>query len=157
MNCITKNGKKKGHLRINYHAGSDTSNNKKIMELFNEDFIDKKIVIHSHEGGINAYIISKLSYNKYDYWNYDNMNNNMYPYEKMIDLNSRSTIEIIIELIRYCKNVSFIKQEKIKTIKNNIIKVDNRKQQWEKEISNDDADAFRSMRYSKQDSKHKCL
>ena len=45
---------------------------------------------------------------------------------------------------------------KIKTIKNNIIKVDNRKQQWEKEIDNDDdADAFRSMRYSKQDSNHK--
>jgi competence CoiA-like predicted nuclease len=152
-----KEWKKKGHLRINFHAEYNITNNKKIMELFNEDFIDKKIVIHSHKGGIDAYIISKLSYNKYDYWNYDNMNNNMYPYEKIIDMNGKSTVEIIIELIRYCKNVSFIKKEKIKTIKNNIIKVDNnRKQQREKEIDNDDdADAFRSMRYSKQYSNHK--
>jgi len=148
--------KEKGHLRINYHAGLDTSNNKNITELFNEDFIDKKIVIHSWKGAIDAYIISKLSYNKYDYWNYDNMNNNMYPYEKIIGMNGKSTVEIIIEVIIYCKHVSFIKQEKIKTIKNNIIKVDNRNQQREKEIDNDDdADAFRSMRYSKQYSNHK--
>jgi hypothetical protein len=38
------------------------------MYLFDEDFINKKVVIHSHKGGINAYIISILSYNKYNYW-----------------------------------------------------------------------------------------
>jgi hypothetical protein len=36
------------------------------MEQFNE-IINKKVVIHSHKGGINAYIISILSYNKYNY------------------------------------------------------------------------------------------
>jgi hypothetical protein len=143
------------HLRIDFHAGTDTLNNKNIIELFEEDFINKKIVIHSWKGSANAYIISKLSYEKYNYWEeeYDNMR---FPYEKLIDITGEHTISIIIKLIEYCRNVNNIKQERIKKIKNDIINVNNRKEQWKKEIDiNDDADTFRSMRYSKQDSNHK--
>jgi uncharacterized protein YkuJ len=145
------------HLRFNFDARENITNNKNIIELFNEDFIDKKIVIHSWKGSVTAYVISKLSYNKYDYWGewkaYEDMR---FPCEKTIDMCGKPTVEIIIELIKYCENANFIKQEKIKTVKNNIINVDNRKQQWKKEIDiDDDADTFRSMRYSKQDSNHK--
>jgi len=146
---------KLGHLRIDFHAGTDTLHNKNIIELFEEDFINKKIVIHSWKGGAKAYVISKLSYEKYNYWE-EKYNNMTFPYEKLIDITSESTISIIIKLIEYCRNVNNIKQEKIKKIKNDIINVDSRKQQWKKEIDiDDDADAFRSMRYSKQDSNHK--
>ena len=69
-----------------------------------------------------------------------------FPCEKIIDYSGYSTTEIIIELIKLCQNVSFIKQERINTIKHNIIEVDNRKQQWQNEMNarDNDADAFRS-------------
>ena len=119
------------HLRIDFHAGTNTLNNKNIIELFEEDFINKKIVIHSWKGGANAYIISKLSYEKYNYWKeeYDNMR---FPYEKIIYITGEPTISIIIKLIEYCRNVNNIKQERIKKIKNDIINVNNRKEQWKK-------------------------
>ena len=58
----------KKHLRINFDAQTDILNNKNIIELFEEDFINKKIVIHTDKGCAEAFIISKLSYEKYNYW-----------------------------------------------------------------------------------------
>jgi hypothetical protein len=144
--------KRKGHLRIDYDAREDITNNKNIMEIFSEDFINKKIVIHSAKGHINAYVISILNYNKYDYWNerwnYDDMR---FPCEKIINFSGCSTVEIIIELIKYCENVSSIKQEKMNTIKNKIIYLNDRPF-WQNKInSEDDSDVLRSMRYLKQD------
>jgi hypothetical protein len=105
-------GNKIKHLRFNFDARDDITNNKNIIELFNEDFIDKKIVIHFWKGCVTAYVISKLSYNKYDYWGegwqYGNMR---FPCEKTIDMCGKSTIQIIIELIKYCENANFIKKE----------------------------------------------
>jgi competence CoiA-like predicted nuclease/uncharacterized protein YkuJ len=137
------------HLRFDFDARHDITNNKNIIELFSEDFINKKIVIHSWKGGLFAYVISKISYNKYDYWKSDvNYACGImgFPCEKIIDYSRYSTTEIIIELIKLCQNVSFIKQERINTIKHNIIEVDNRKQQWQNEMNarDNDADAFRS-------------
>ena len=137
------------HLRFDFDARHDITNNKNIIELFSEDFINKKIVIHSWKGGLFAYVISKISYNKYDYWKSDvNYACGImgFPCEKIIDYSGYSTTEIIIELIKLCQNVSFIKQERINTIKHNIIEVDNRKQQWQNEMNarDNDADAFRS-------------
>jgi hypothetical protein len=143
------------HLRIDFHAGTDTLNNKNIIDLFEEDFINKKIVIHSWKGGANAYVISKLSYGKYNYWERED-GCMRFPYEKVFDITCETTTQIIIKLIEYCRNVNNIKKELIKKIKNDIINVNNRKELWKKEIDiNDDADTFRSMRYSKQDSNHK--
>jgi competence CoiA-like predicted nuclease len=149
--------KKEGHLRINFDAREDIANNKQIVELFDEDFMNKKIVIHSWKGSACAYVISKLSYNKYDYWKEKFDDNSLsYPCEKIIDITFKSTIKIIIELIKYCKNVSIIKQEKIKTIKNDIINIDNKRQQLKKDIDiDDDADILRSMRYDKQINNYK--
>ena len=117
------------HLRIDFHAGKDTLNNKNIIELFEEDFINKKIVIHSWKGRANAYVISKLSYGKYNYWEEED-NMRWFPYEKLIDITGEPTIQIIIKLIEYCRNVNNIKQERIKKIKNDIINVKNSKEQW---------------------------
>ena len=150
-----KRFKRLKHLRFDFDARKDITNNKQIIELFDEDFIDKKIVIHSCKGGGGAYVISKLSYNKYDYWGegWGDFLDVRFPYEKKFDMLSNSTVEIIIELIKYCENANFIKKEKINKIKNDIN--NNIKLQWKKEFdTDDDADTFRSMRYFKQESNY---
>jgi len=147
------------HLGFDFDAQEDItiiSKNKEIIDLFEEDFVNKKIVIHSHKGGLVAYIINKLSYSKYNYLDCYGCREERFPCENIIDMTSKTTVKIIVELINYCKNVNTIKEDRMKTIKNDIIKINNRKQQWEKEIDiNDDADTFRSIRYSKQDNNHK--
>ena len=93
------------HLRIDFDARTNITNNKNIMDLFNEDFINKKVVIHSYKGNITAYVISISSYNKYNYWGekyyYEYMR---FPCEKIIAMSGDSTIDIIIKLIQYCKS-----------------------------------------------------
>ena len=90
------------HLRIDFHAGTDISHNKQIFDLFKEDFINKNVVIHSWEGSAHACVISNLSYNKYDYWNYKDAyssfqyDDGKFPYEKHFNCDGWSTIEIII-------------------------------------------------------------
>ena len=145
--------KKEGHLRIDFDARNNVTNNKHIMELFSDDFINKKIVIHTHKGYGNAFIINKLSYNKYNYWDeYFDVNEIPFPYEKIIEFNDKSTIGIILELIKYCENINMIKQEKINTIQNYIINIKSKDTTINNENNNDDtADTLRSMRYAKQD------
>jgi hypothetical protein len=96
------------HLRIDFHAGTNTSNNKNIMDLFEEDFINKKVVIHSWKGGVYAYIISKSNYKKYNYWGEQQMDTMRFPYEKFIECcgGTVGTVDIIIDLIKYCRNVT---------------------------------------------------
>lgn len=124
-----------GHLRFyfNTYTEAHITNNKQIIKLFEADFINNKISICFWKGGCIAYVISKLSYNKYDYWK--QIRDICFPCKKIIDFGGQNTIQIIIELIKYCENISFIKQEKIKKIKNDIINVDSRKQQWKKKLT----------------------
>ena len=143
-----ENGRVK-HLRFDFDAQYGITHNKNIMDLFDEDFINKKVVIHSYKGSINAYIISISSYNKYNYWGeiWDDMH---FPCEKIIDVSGESTNSIIIELIKYCENANLSKKEKIKKIKNDISSLDSSR--WKNKIdSDDDADVMRAMRYTKQD------
>lgn len=147
---------KKGHLKFDFDARKDTEINKQLVELFEDDFMNKKIAVHTYKGLVHAYIISKLSYSKYDYWDETMFDCMKYPFEKMFDFTCSSTVEIIIKLINYCKAESIIKEEKIKTIKRDIIDIENHFIKMNKEIyGDDDADAFRSMRYRKQASNHK--
>jgi uncharacterized protein YkuJ len=142
------------HLRINFDAQENTLDNKNIIELFNEDFINKKIVIHSHKGGLEAYIISELSYNNYDYWTEASYNRCRFPYEEIIDMWGEGTIDIIIKLIKYCQNMNSIKQEKMNKIKMKIN--NNRNPKWKNDIhGDDDADILRMMRYDKQEQNYK--
>lgn len=98
--------KKNGHLRINFDADDDIINNKNLIELFNKDFVNKKVIIFTHEGCCFAYIVSKSNYNKYNYWNeYSNYDDINLPYEKQIDFSSESTVKIILELIKYCNHI----------------------------------------------------
>lgn len=101
--------KKEGHLRFDFDARYEFTNNKKIIDLFNEDFINKKCVVHSWKGGIYAYVISKLNYNKYNYWEKIICDEMPFPFEKCIDFCGSSTVQIITNLIRYCENTSFVK------------------------------------------------
>jgi hypothetical protein len=110
------------HLRFEFHAGDDTLNNKYLMELFKDDFINKKAVIHTWKGRGNVFIVSNFDYNKYNYWEYkcyDDCDINL-PYEKNIDISGESTIDIIKEIIKYCETLNFIKCEKSKKIKESI-------------------------------------
>ena len=144
------------HLKINFDAKENTLDNKNIIELFNEDFINKKIVIHSHKGALVAYIISELSYNNYDYWTEASYYTCRFPYEERIDMygGGEGTIGIIIKLIKYCQNMNSIKQEKINKIKMKIN--NNRNPKWKNDIhGDDDADILRMMRYDKQEQNYK--
>lgn len=110
--------KKNGHLRIDFHAKNDISNNKLIMQLFAEDFINKKVVLHSAKGGLTAIIVSNSTYNKYDLWDFDQYhdienhkdchrryNRSTFPFYIM-DFSGDPTVDIIIKLIKYCeKNI----------------------------------------------------
>ncbi len=93
------------HLRFDYDSHNDTAHNRNIIELFKDDFWNKKVVIHSHKGSIYAIIISYNDYNKYNCWDYCispvNGQSEKYPYEKKFDMSGKGTVEIIMELIRY--------------------------------------------------------
>jgi hypothetical protein len=98
---------KKDHLRIDFDAQDETEHNKKVIELFEDDFFNKKkVVLHSEKGGISVYIVSKENYDKYDYWKYKSFNEMVFPYEiKLIDRGGISTIEIIEKIITYFQEI----------------------------------------------------
>jgi hypothetical protein len=112
--------KPEGHLRFDFDATCNITNNKKIMELFNDDFINKKVVIHTRcsdrcaYGSVTAYIIPNSSYDKYNYWDYRQcqkmVEKKCFPCEKIIDFSddptSTSTISIIMQLIKYCQSAN---------------------------------------------------
>lgn len=148
------------HLRFNFHAGTDVTQNKQILELFAEDFMNKKIVIHTWKGNVDAFVVSPLSYSKYNYWNYFKEHHynptEQLPFENEIEMTSLSTTEILKKLILYCRNANAEKEQKIKEIKNNIDAVSNEYKENVKNLDiDDDADTLRSMRYSKQSYKNK--
>jgi uncharacterized protein YkuJ len=88
------------HLRFDFDAQCPTEkdNNRHILDLFKEDFGNKKVVIHSHKGGIIGYIISNSNYRKYNYWG-ESVTNMRFPYEEMIDFGGESTVGILMTLI----------------------------------------------------------
>ena len=99
-------------MRIDFDAQENVTKNKKILDLFRSDFANKHVVIHSHKGSAAAYIISDLNYKKYDYWkerwDYERM---CFPTEHIIDLSTKRTIQIIIELIEYCRRIGQEKRQ----------------------------------------------
>ncbi len=101
--------KKTGHLRFDFDARDENiEHNKQIIELFYENFNNYKIVIHSHKGGLFAYVINKNNYKKYNYWEKDNYWgwDCPYPCEHSMDCSGQCTIQIICDLIEYCKNLN---------------------------------------------------
>jgi hypothetical protein len=119
--------KKEGHLRIDYDAQEDFAHNKKIIKLFEEDFVDNNVVIHTWKGGVHLFIVSKVNYKRYDYWqektetytfkgkqrtrNFSWQCINFPPYIKKIQLEGNAsgaygTVEIIRECIRYSNNIN---------------------------------------------------
>jgi hypothetical protein len=109
------------HLRINFHAEyiEEIEQNKKLVELFKDDYIDKYIVIHTYKGSGHAFIIPKKNYerNKDKYWdriNYDPCDEtieNLY-FEKVINITCMGTIQIIIKLIQICEELQKFKLRK---------------------------------------------
>ena len=115
-----------------YDLEEGINNNKKIIELFHYDFnklsfpLKKYVVIRSYKGSCAAFIVSEEDYKEYNYWTYyefwsqehDDDNNYNFvhrepvhsedirlPYDKIIDMNTKGTIEIIVELILYFESL----------------------------------------------------
>jgi hypothetical protein len=108
------------HDRISFDAGNDFSkDNKHLIELFQNDFsklsfpLKKYVVIHSRKGSISAFIVSEEHYKKFDYWDlWKHFGGNSghtididLPYDKIIDMCSKGTIQIIVELILYFESL----------------------------------------------------
>ena len=109
------------HDKISFHAGNDDSkDNKQLIELFQNDFnkltfpLKKYVVIHSWKGSISAFIVSEEYYKKFDYWDYDKYMGGYgdysidicLPYDKIIDMFCKGTVEIIVELILYFESLN---------------------------------------------------
>jgi hypothetical protein len=92
------------HLRFNFDAQCPTEKeyNRHILDLFKDDFGNKKVVINSHKGAIVGYIISNSNYRRYNYWG-EYLPNMPFPCEKIIDFSGESTVDILVKLITYCK------------------------------------------------------
>ena len=108
------------HDRISFDAGNDDSkDNKQLIEFFQNDFnklsfpLKKYVVIHSLKGSISAFIVSEEHYKKFDYWDFwkhygGNSGHTIdidLPYDKIIDMFSKGTVEIIVELILYFESL----------------------------------------------------
>jgi len=100
--------KKVGHLRFDFDArdcSMDINNNKKIIELFNDFYKDKRCIIHSHKGGILIQIVSFENFQNYDYYytnteeRYCNYTNDNFPYIAILSYGGAGTIDIIKDLI----------------------------------------------------------
>jgi Domain of unknown function (DUF5710) len=100
-----------GHLRFDFDARNYTEPNKRIVELFSDDFINRKVVVHSHTGFIIACIVSNLNYDRYDYWDANETGMNyLYgdmdlPYEEIINVTNERTTNIIVKLIQSCERL----------------------------------------------------
>ena len=107
------------HLKFDFDAQDDVTHNKKIIEIFSQDFINKKIVIHSRKGGCTAFVISESNYNRYEYWKQAFDDDNMpFPCEKIIPMTGEGTVNIIIKLINYCENANMIEKNNNKRMNN---------------------------------------
>lgn len=89
------------HSRFDFDAKNNFENNKKIIDLFENDFKGKKIIIYSAKGIINLCIFDKFNY-KPKYWDYELFNNKL-KYECNLNCSGMGTVEIITNLIKYFK------------------------------------------------------
>jgi hypothetical protein len=92
-----------GHRRFEFDAQDDNlckENNKKIIELFDEFYKDKRCIVHSHEGSIWFQIVLLHNYLKYDYYSIkdDYVNDNL-PYHVIFDYSGTGTVDILKDLI----------------------------------------------------------
>lgn len=99
------------HLRIDWGKRCDNvQHNKDICELFNDDTINYKIIIHTHKGSGEAIIVLNSDYTKYNYWDYticyDNNGLCKLPSETIIPIvcDELGTVNILVKCIRYCQN-----------------------------------------------------
>lgn len=149
------------HLRLDFHTetNKDFIKNKRLIELFNDDYNDYKVVFHSWKGHGYAFIVAKKSYERlkhkyYDIGNYDNNGHlEKLPILKTIwSQGDKGTVQMIIEIIKQCQQLDMIKLSKINQLKEQISSFTPRKST--SVDSDDDADVMRSMRYEKQGRKH---
>jgi len=105
------NWKHNGHLRFNFDARDDYDikiHNKKIIELFNDFYKDKKCIIHSRKGFIFIKIITNNNYNKYDYYHINNyINDDEYPYIAILSYSGGGTVDIIQDLLLRINNNNY--------------------------------------------------
>jgi len=91
------------HLRFDFDARDDPDqiqHNKKIIDIFEGQYKNKRCVLHSHKGGIWVFVVLLCDYSKYNYWDAEyNEWNIPYPYLEYIDYSGHPTTHIIQDLI----------------------------------------------------------
>lgn len=90
------------HLKFCFDARDETdtiNENKEIIEIFNDDFGNNRVVIHSYKGNIYAFIVSVMDYYKYDYWSTRIDEYTELPNKDYIDYSCNGTVNIIKDLI----------------------------------------------------------
>lgn len=102
-NCICENCKSEN---IENHCNYIIyKKNKKICELFKDDFNSYRLVIYVWKGLVCSYLVSNRNYKKYDYWNEINWFNGInehlnLPYKYCNLTSGEGTIDIIKHLIK---------------------------------------------------------
>ena len=102
--------KKLGHKRFDFNAQNynlDKDSNKKIVELFDEFYKDKRCIVHSHKGCIWIQIVLLKNYLKYDYYfqgeqfnDHINYIDYDFPYHVVFDYSGTGgTVDILKDLI----------------------------------------------------------
>lgn len=101
-NCIYKEWysevwKKDGHLRFDYDAQQNFQQNKYIVELFEDLYEGKNVIVHAIKGRLTVYVVLS-SYYESSYWG--SYKEELIRYEKKYEYcNGEGTVEMIQDII----------------------------------------------------------
>jgi hypothetical protein len=92
---------KVSHLRFDFDAQFAFQANKELIDIFNQ-VLTKYVVIHSHKGGLEAYIIDKEDESQYNYYdiNLCCYMKCVFPYNCKVDFSGEGTVNIIIKILK---------------------------------------------------------
>ena len=94
--------KKEGHLRFNFDAQDNFQQNKDIIDLFEDLYEDKKVVVHAVKGGLTVYVVLN-SYYEPSYWN--SYREDLLHYENKYNYCGEGTVEIIQDIIYQMRSI----------------------------------------------------
>lgn len=98
--------KENGHLRFDFDARDDFQQNKDIIELFDNLYRDRKVIIHAHKGALTVFVVLK-SYYKSSFWvSYIKHNEDwkrLLRYENKYEYCGEGTVEIIEDIIYHMR------------------------------------------------------
>lgn len=109
-NCNRNKCNINNHIRFNFDAQDieEYNRNKDIINLIKEDLNGYEVIISSHEGSIEAYIVTTEMYrdNNYEgHYRYSEIKDDKLPYVYHIDYSAWGTTDIITDVIKTCNKL----------------------------------------------------